>query len=77
MWRMGALLDSMLSFMCVPSGCHYIVVGVLHRFFYGPDTYGGQEVSVLEMDGAFDKLEEVPLSPLPSAVIFAVCTSIS
>jgi len=29
------------------------------RFFYGPDTYGGQEVSVLEMDGAFDKLEEL------------------
>jgi len=29
------------------------------KFFYGPDTYGGQEVSVLEMDGAFDKLEEL------------------
>lgn len=29
------------------------------KFFYGPDTYYGQEVSVLEMDGAFDKLEEL------------------
>jgi len=29
------------------------------KFFYGPDTYYGQEVSVLEMDGSFDKLEEL------------------
>eukprot|EP00242_Pyramimonas_sp_CCMP2087_P000409 CAMPEP_0198228650 /NCGR_PEP_ID=MMETSP1445-20131203/113698_1 /TAXON_ID=36898 /ORGANISM="Pyramimonas sp., Strain CCMP2087" /LENGTH=531 /DNA_ID=CAMNT_0043909063 /DNA_START=88 /DNA_END=1684 /DNA_ORIENTATION=- len=29
------------------------------KFFYGPDTYYGQEVSVLEMDGQFDKLEEL------------------
>ena len=29
------------------------------KFFYGPDTYFGEEVSVLEMDGAFDKLEEL------------------
>lgn len=29
------------------------------KFFYGPDTYYGEEVSVLEMDGAFDKLEEL------------------
>ncbi len=27
--------------------------------FYGPDTYYGEEVSVLEMDGQFDKLEEL------------------
>jgi phosphoribulokinase len=27
------------------------------KFFYGPDTYYGDEVSVLEMDGQFDKLE--------------------
>ena len=27
--------------------------------FYGPDTYYGEEVSVLEMDGTFDKLEEL------------------
>lgn len=27
--------------------------------FYGPDTWYGQEVSVLEMDGQFDKLEEL------------------
>jgi len=29
------------------------------KFFYGPDTWYGQEVSVLEMDGQFDKLEEL------------------
>ena len=29
------------------------------KFFYGPDTYFGEEVSVLEMDGQFDKLEEL------------------
>jgi len=29
------------------------------KFFYGPDTYFGEDVSVLEMDGAFDKLEEL------------------
>ena len=29
------------------------------KFFYGPDTYYGEDVSVLEMDGAFDKLEEL------------------
>ncbi|CAD7695664.1 unnamed protein product [Ostreobium quekettii] len=29
------------------------------KFFYGPDTYFDEEVSVLEMDGQFDKLEEL------------------
>ncbi|BBN18601.1 phosphoribulokinase [Marchantia polymorpha subsp. ruderalis] len=29
------------------------------KFFYGPDTYYGHEVSVLEMDGQFDKLDEL------------------
>eukprot|EP01025_Chloroclados_australasicus_P034787 TRINITY_DN3551_c0_g1_i1.p1 TRINITY_DN3551_c0_g1~~TRINITY_DN3551_c0_g1_i1.p1 ORF type:complete len:423 (+),score=34.56 TRINITY_DN3551_c0_g1_i1:142-1269(+) len=29
------------------------------NFFYGPDTWYGQEVSVLEMDGQFDKMEEM------------------
>jgi len=29
------------------------------KFFYGPDTYYGEDVSVLEMDGSFDKLEEL------------------
>lgn len=29
------------------------------KMFYGPDTYYGEEVSVLEMDGQFDKLEEL------------------
>lgn len=29
------------------------------RFFYGPDTFMGSEVSVVEMDGQFDKLEEL------------------
>merc|ERR1719487_2308590 len=29
------------------------------KFFHGPDTYYGEDVSVLEMDGQFDKLEEL------------------
>lgn len=29
------------------------------KLAYGPDTWYGQEVSVLEMDGQFDKLEEL------------------
>ncbi|MEW5305985.1 MAG: hypothetical protein WDW36_008491 [Sanguina aurantia] len=29
------------------------------KLAYGPDTYYGEEVSVLEMDGQFDKLEEL------------------
>jgi phosphoribulokinase len=29
------------------------------RMFYGPDSYYGHEVSVLEVDGQFDNLEEV------------------
>jgi len=29
------------------------------RFFYGPDAYYGRPVSVLEVDGQFDNLEEV------------------
>jgi phosphoribulokinase len=29
------------------------------KMYYGPDDYYGEEVSVLEMDGAFDKLEEL------------------
>lgn len=29
------------------------------KFFYGPDSYFGQNVSVLEMDGIFDKIEEL------------------
>eukprot|EP00210_Caulerpa_lentillifera_P002365 g2269.t1 len=29
------------------------------KMFYGPDTYFGEEVSILEMDGQFDKLEEL------------------
>ncbi|KAG0460522.1 hypothetical protein HPP92_020819 [Vanilla planifolia] len=29
------------------------------RFFYGPETYFGSEVSVLEMDGQFDRLDEL------------------
>jgi len=29
------------------------------KLFYGPDTFYGEEVSVLEMDGQFDKLEEL------------------
>lgn len=29
------------------------------RMFYGPDTYYGNNVSVLEVDGQFDKLEEL------------------
>ncbi|CAK9153258.1 unnamed protein product [Ilex paraguariensis] len=29
------------------------------KFFYGPETYFGHEVSVLEMDGQFDRLDEL------------------
>jgi len=29
------------------------------KMYYGPDTFYGEEVSVLEMDGQFDKLEEL------------------
>jgi len=29
------------------------------KMYYGPDTWYGAEVSVLEMDGTFDKLEEL------------------
>jgi len=29
------------------------------KFFYGPDTWYGSDVTVLEMDGQFDKLEEL------------------
>ncbi|XP_010943454.1 phosphoribulokinase, chloroplastic [Elaeis guineensis] len=29
------------------------------KFFYGPDTYVAHEVSVLEMDGQFDRLDEL------------------
>lgn len=29
------------------------------KFFYGPDSWYGQDVSILEMDGQFDKLEEL------------------
>ncbi|MEM1369004.1 MAG: phosphoribulokinase [Cyanobacteria bacterium P01_H01_bin.15] len=29
------------------------------KMFYGPDAYYGHEVSVLEVDGEFDKLEEI------------------
>jgi phosphoribulokinase len=29
------------------------------KFYYGPDTYFDKEVSVLEVDGTFDKLEEM------------------
>eukprot|EP01024_Parvocaulis_polyphysoides_P026338 TRINITY_DN24022_c0_g1_i1.p3 TRINITY_DN24022_c0_g1~~TRINITY_DN24022_c0_g1_i1.p3 ORF type:complete len:152 (-),score=8.65 TRINITY_DN24022_c0_g1_i1:128-583(-) len=29
------------------------------KFYYGPDTWYGQEVSILEMDGQFERLEEI------------------
>lgn len=29
------------------------------KFFYGPETYYGNEVSVVEMDGQFDRLDEL------------------
>lgn len=37
--------------------CRSYPLGI--KMFYGPDTWYGQEVSVLEMDGQFDKLEEL------------------
>ncbi len=39
--------------MCMCVSCAGI------KMSYGPDTWYGQEVSVLEMDGQFDKLEEL------------------
>jgi len=29
------------------------------KMFYGPDSYYGEDVSILEMDGQFDKIEEL------------------
>lgn len=41
---------------------------MIDRFYYGPDTYYGEEVSVLEMDGSFDKLEVRAAAALCSSV---------
>eukprot|EP00270_Netrium_digitus_P014210 TRINITY_DN479_c0_g1_i1.p1 TRINITY_DN479_c0_g1~~TRINITY_DN479_c0_g1_i1.p1 ORF type:complete len:411 (+),score=79.99 TRINITY_DN479_c0_g1_i1:81-1313(+) len=53
------LFDEGSSISWIPCGrkltCSYPGI----KFFYGPDTYFGNEVSVLEMDGQFDKLEEL------------------
>jgi phosphoribulokinase len=54
-----SLFDEGSTISWIPCGrkltCSYPGI----KFFYGPDTYYGQEVSVLEMDGQFDKLEEL------------------
>ncbi|KAG0534553.1 hypothetical protein BDA96_04G289800 [Sorghum bicolor] len=53
------LFDEGSSISWVPCGrkltCSYPGI----KFAYGPDTYFGKEVSVLEMDGQFDKLDEL------------------
>ncbi|GJP78291.1 hypothetical protein CLOP_g8615 [Closterium sp. NIES-67] len=53
------LFDEGSSISWIPCGrkltCSYPGI----KFYYGPDTYFGNEVSVLEMDGQFDKLEEL------------------
>lgn len=53
------LFDEGSTVSWIPCGrkltCNYPGI----KMFYGPDTYYGEEVSVLEMDGEFDKLEEL------------------
>ncbi|CAG9460078.1 unnamed protein product [Pedinophyceae sp. YPF-701] len=53
------LFDSGSTISWVPCGrklsCSFPGI----KMFYGPDTWYGEEVSVLEMDGQFDKLEEL------------------
>ncbi|KAG8071981.1 hypothetical protein GUJ93_ZPchr0006g43967 [Zizania palustris] len=53
------LFDEGSSITWVPCGrkltCSYPGI----KFAYGPDTYFGHEVSVLEMDGQFDRLDEL------------------
>ncbi|CAI5480981.1 unnamed protein product [Closterium sp. Yama58-4] len=53
------LFDEGSSISWIPCGrkltCSYPGI----KFYYGPDTYYGHEVSVLEMDGQFDKLDEL------------------
>ncbi|XP_030454076.1 phosphoribulokinase, chloroplastic-like [Syzygium oleosum] len=53
------LFDEGSTISWVPCGrkltCSYPGI----KFFYGPDTYFGHEVSVLEMDGQFDRLDEL------------------
>jgi len=59
MFKPVYLFDEGSTISWIPCGrkltCSYPGI----KFFYGPDTYFGQEVSVLEMDGQFDKLEEL------------------
>ncbi|RWR75125.1 phosphoribulokinase, chloroplastic-like protein [Cinnamomum micranthum f. kanehirae] len=53
------LFDEGSTISWVPCGrkltCSYPGI----KLFYGPDTYYSSEVSVIEMDGQFDKLEEL------------------
>ncbi len=53
------LFDEGSSIDWIPCGrkltCSYPGI----RMFYGPDTYYGNSVSVLEVDGRFDRLEEM------------------
>ena len=59
MFKPVYLFDEGSTISWIPCGrkltCSYPGI----KFFYGPDTYYGEEVSVLEMDGSFDKLEEL------------------
>ncbi|XP_052209762.1 phosphoribulokinase, chloroplastic-like isoform X2 [Diospyros lotus] len=53
------LFDEGSTIAWVPCGrkltCSYPGI----KFFYGPETYFGHEVCVLEMDGQFDRLDEL------------------
>ncbi|XP_009626327.2 phosphoribulokinase, chloroplastic [Nicotiana tomentosiformis] len=53
------LFDERSTISWIPCGrkltCSYPGI----KFSYGPDTYFGNEVSVLEMDGQFDRLDEL------------------
>ena len=49
--------NSLSSFLSFPSKHHHHHHTL--KTIHSPDTYYGEEVSVLERDGAFDKLEEL------------------
>ncbi|WAS04054.1 phosphoribulokinase [Gloeomargaritales cyanobacterium VI4D9] len=58
-FRPAYLFDEGSTITWIPCGrkltCSYPGI----RLFYGPDQYYGHEVSVLEVDGQFDRLEEL------------------
>eukprot|EP01024_Parvocaulis_polyphysoides_P059845 TRINITY_DN6489_c0_g1_i6.p2 TRINITY_DN6489_c0_g1~~TRINITY_DN6489_c0_g1_i6.p2 ORF type:complete len:143 (-),score=14.61 TRINITY_DN6489_c0_g1_i6:137-520(-) len=53
------LFDSGSTISWIPCGRKLTCSFPGIKFYYGPDTWYGQEVSILEMDGQFEKLEEI------------------